>query len=350
MRKLYLSIDATQRCNRGCIHCFSMANAKGSDFTVMMAQQLVDSILREGYERIQVTITGGGEPLMNPWLPEIVETLFRGLGNRLSYLGIVTSGVLPEDGEEEDRFARLINLDFPKREKRILVTLSFNCYNPTFSRRLTHSLEMLHSARCRFIGFNVVFGYERMKETHERIIDALESLRRERGFKIRNYAVDWKDEFVKGMLASDIFLDQHWSFWKHQWLQDVAYTLNSLYYGWDKDGHCAKYLFRPVSLQKYGRGKKIGETPWEDQSASCFPWRDRLLGRRDKLHLNAKGEFFSGCDCEMHTHPKLGSVRDSLYQILERRKDFFSGFMERIIACGDNLPICELCERVNGID
>lgn len=86
-------VFATTRCNLRCRHCSGAWEASGEDLSTDMAEKLADWILAgRGVERIVIT---GGEPLLNPSLPAILDLFRTRLGSDLQ---IQTNGttITPE--------------------------------------------------------------------------------------------------------------------------------------------------------------------------------------------------------------------------------------------------------------
>lgn len=64
--------ECTQRCNFNCIHCYSSSGNKlrSGELTLKQAKSLIEELSAKGAEFLSI---GGGEPLLYPYLNEVVE-------------------------------------------------------------------------------------------------------------------------------------------------------------------------------------------------------------------------------------------------------------------------------------
>lgn len=87
-----LFVELTGRCDASCVHCYASA---GPDVVATLDRATCEAVLRDaaglGFRAVQFT---GGEPLLCPYLPELVE-LAAGLG--LTNVEIYTNGLRLDD-------------------------------------------------------------------------------------------------------------------------------------------------------------------------------------------------------------------------------------------------------------
>ncbi|MDI6778464.1 MAG: radical SAM protein [Patescibacteria group bacterium] len=143
-KHLRVVVDATSACNRGCAHCGRDCNMKNVSH---LSQQLIESLIFQieklKHSKIRLSFTGG-EPLLNPSLPEIFEFCATRLGKRLKEITLVTSGFRAEEKEEFFRMERILE---KLADNRLHVSLSFNLFSPHSTERLRDTLQFLLKKR-----------------------------------------------------------------------------------------------------------------------------------------------------------------------------------------------------------
>ncbi len=118
-RLIDIQIFITSRCDRGCRHCmFKSNNIDPIDFNPDMAELLVKRLAESNTKAI-IHLTGGGEPLMNTGLPDIVQKLCT--SPTINSCRLITSGFIANE-KEKDRLAKAISVGNGK----LSVNLSFH--------------------------------------------------------------------------------------------------------------------------------------------------------------------------------------------------------------------------------
>jgi MoaA/NifB/PqqE/SkfB family radical SAM enzyme len=129
-------IVPTARCDRGCRHCMFDATPYGESISPSILSSLPREIRRLGPGEKTICITGGGEPLLYPWLPELVSELFR---DRDNLVNLVTSGCR---NEQDTGYRALEEITSNIRGSKLQIHLSFNAFNPTSEERLRFTLPL----------------------------------------------------------------------------------------------------------------------------------------------------------------------------------------------------------------
>ncbi|GGY97210.1 hypothetical protein GCM10007388_33610 [Pseudoduganella plicata] len=89
-----LHLHPLRRCNLACAHCYASSSPHATDrLEPRAALQAIRQAARWGYRRLAIS---GGEPLLYPWLGELVD-MSAGLGMRSA---IVTNGLLAGRGDK----------------------------------------------------------------------------------------------------------------------------------------------------------------------------------------------------------------------------------------------------------
>lgn len=130
-KSLNFTVQAGDKCNRGCSHCLSSAMPSGcAEFNPEWAKRLAKESKDLGYS-ITVCITGGGEPLMSNNLYSLIYAFCKAKNCR--GMSLVTSGFLPGAESERQLFLKVLN---SRIGKHIHYCLSFNNYSKDFPVRI----------------------------------------------------------------------------------------------------------------------------------------------------------------------------------------------------------------------
>jgi organic radical activating enzyme len=255
-----LDLFPEKSCNRGCKHCGfdSSMNDPRQSLSVCDVHQLVDEIKKMN-NTFLINITGGGEPMLNNSLPQIVELLLD--ADNIAHIDLTTSGQLANDQREMRHLDEILAMD---RSKKLSVRLSFNEYNPTGTERFTNSLMRLIKSPCvKRIKVAIRFSLERIISTHEKFLDCL--------FKATEMLCD-EIEIYEGLLHpdydyhrrvvdSDFFSRYGWNEYIHAFaiaqtfLMEIPYYLTSLRYS------PKEIIVEPMFLHLVGRARYLKESP-----------------------------------------------------------------------------------------
>jgi radical SAM protein with 4Fe4S-binding SPASM domain len=90
----YLNIELTNKCGLRCVHCSSSSSFDNEDYIAPdRALELLDEGIELGAKCLSIS---GGEPLLYPYLHEIIEH-----GHSIGYnIRLYTSGIITKDGNE----------------------------------------------------------------------------------------------------------------------------------------------------------------------------------------------------------------------------------------------------------
>jgi MoaA/NifB/PqqE/SkfB family radical SAM enzyme len=89
---VHLQLSPTNKCNLSCKYCSCSKRDKDQVLSLEKAEEILDAFYDWGC--MAVTITGGGEPLLYPWIDELVEYCVDELGIKA---GMATNGILLAD-------------------------------------------------------------------------------------------------------------------------------------------------------------------------------------------------------------------------------------------------------------
>lgn len=322
-KNFYLSILATNKCNRGCKHCAASATEKGNKFVKPM---WINKLVREAKElglKVYGAISGLGEPLMHPQITKVARA-FTGL-KVCKEIKIITSGFLPDAYDEKERFRKLVGSSFSPIMR---FGFSFNLYSPTFSKRLEETFGMLIRHRgASFSDINVVCDRNNYFKTFIELHEVLACMEVDLGIEILPLKYDYSDEYFKRVLPN--FLCREYS-------EEMETEL----FG---DSLLAPYIYR-IESKKYGRKFFCMGTSMTYKAGLASRFSDDHFCRTKMhckevmedtdgfaLYMDPEGNIFPACNCVLQGL-QIGTWRTPLKELLLRKSLLRNEMMGLVIS------------------
>ncbi len=333
-RNIFIGIETTTRCNRHCRHCSFDSTEEGVDFTSRKTEKLISHIEKNNL-RSNICLSGGGEPLMNPQLPDIAKIISD--SPLTEELHLVTSGL--RNNTEEKRLEKVIqNVDHEK----FLLHLSFHIYSPGFLKRFESTVKFLLESRLNYFHIKATVGKKRpegpLDAVHKHLEDVFEKL------GIRLFIIEpgnWTC-FHTQLFSRTIYNEEFKGL-----LEDMAFWPLCWYAHFSKR---KAILVKSQALYQEGRAKKLGNLAFPyNQSYYCPTIFQKKTA---SLHLDVMGNFYPAGDCLPKTYPHMtiGTVDDKFKGVL-KRQGLLADKMLRLILTDKRMydkknNICFLCSRI----
>lgn len=336
-----ITIHTTTRCNRGCNHCASNSNMRnGIDFDCIKTEKLLKS-LEKIHLKTNFCLTGGGEPLLNENLPEIIKMISASLITKR--ITIVTSGFL-NDNKEKNRLQEIIAND---KEQKIGICTSFHSHSENYLQRFQNTLKFLIESERKYLDIKVTIG------RHDRYLhDELEGVLEK--FDFFPLLVDYKDQMHRRMeyFLCKIYDDDYFDF-----LEDSAYLLYCWYanlkregilHNWYTNAERVKIILATTQLmQPKGRAIKLPDHAFPYARPDCpIYFYD---GHGIDLRVNPNGDIYLFASC---SHPSMiiGSVDDEIRRLLRQRKIFKKEALKLLLSdkrmYEKKNSLCSLCPKI----
>ncbi len=139
----YLRISLTDRCNLRCRYCMPASGIPFRPADQLLTDGEIERLVRlavgEGLTRVRLT---GGEPLVRPGVPELVERLLQRAGARA--VALTTNGVRLRDGARALKAAGLerVNLSIPSLDPEVYAHITRGGHLATVLGGLDAALEV----------------------------------------------------------------------------------------------------------------------------------------------------------------------------------------------------------------
>jgi hypothetical protein len=340
-KNIQITFDITSYCNRGCSHCFTEASTKNpKHFTLNLLSKLIKEIKRTGYQEVNFCFTGGGEPLLNPRLVELVDFSFNHLGSRLKNLSIVTSGFLPDENRERARLAKLLQRPYISR---ISLGLSFNLFNPKIPKRFANTLSLIINSQkiLRCVAIKMSLGCHNFRDSFKALNDAFRQIERRTSTEIDPFLVP---PFFKlpGMFSSTV-----WSRKRYWDMQNRVFAWPCIYVISNGTNWLRGIEFNPSSLVMQGRAKNLKNLPlykYEFCPSVFIPgnWFS------NEISISEEGVFYPRC-CFSAKGIELGKLSTtSLPEVFRRKRQFESQILRLFLADKRMYTpqnMCEICRN-----
>jgi organic radical activating enzyme len=330
---IYISVITTDKCNRGCRHCSTMAKAtNGSHFTTEMTEKLLSKLglLRD---RVIICYTGGGEPFLNPQMLDILDLAFS--YKKLHHVQIVTSGFIKKDPEFEI-FSQLLSR---KYIQQIEFNFSFNIYNDTFPERLENTLGAFLKSRAYGANIKLVLASRGMKKTHDSLHAVFKKL------EIEPFLVNFHDKSFLYAIKSGFYNDEIINPYFYRFARGEAHLYDCLYAFRSKKYGTKVIITRPQPLICEGRAENIKDMTYG--SGKCFLFAKKV---RRSLEINEKSQWFPSCDCQTQKNMAIGNLDDDIAEILKRKKALSRKLLKIILSdkrtTRRKFHWCELCQNL----
>lgn len=331
-----ISIDGTDECvGRDCAMCSGDPKPRRTQsFTLDQAKVVVQEVskLKLG---LMTTLTGGGETLLTPDLPKIVEE-FLGY-SRTHFVAIVTSGFLPEEKVEKRNVEEIMKL---KNAEKVEFSLSFHTLGRRFNERFKNTLGyLMKQPHVRKVGVKMTYYDKTIGQTIINFQKVICELAREESpmSSVNEYGLDVSDEGVRRFLRLPI-LEKLVNHYSEKNMHIIMASLLTLPF---------KYIFRreyaskeplevwlfPQEVSLHGKGANIDikrrTQPY--QCATIFGDAPLFARHAAHLHIGFDGNYYPSCGCPYDESIRLGTVGiDPLIKVLERLVRFEFETVERM--------------------
>ena len=339
---LRIVIDATSACNRGCAHCGRDSGMKDiSHIDQPTIEALTGQLEKLKHEHIRLSFTGG-EPLLNPFLPEYIQHCSAVLKKRLKEVSVVTSGFLPEAVDEDACLQKIIE---GYDSECLHISLSFSLFLPRAKERLCQTLQFLLKSgrRIGFLSINLCSSRENFWQTYEQLFEALNCVEIMAATPMHEILVQtWNP-----MFRIRDFSNKIWSPAKLDRLNEKSYSLPCHMLLDMKQAKQTKLVISPFSFSRDGRARKLNDRPWGGRGCSfLFSFYDTC---REEIHLSTDGSLYPDCGCLCAPELKIGNITDDLRMSL-KIKEVLSSVLFRRILSNKNIfsshTMCEACRSI----
>lgn len=332
-----VTIAPTNYCDRGCAHCMCDSTASGEAIRPTIARLLPLELSMMKGEKI-LTISGGGEPVLWPWLPELVWELTGDWRNR--DIVIVTSGCRDECDSGYRTMMRLGSI----RCRRISPNISFTPYNKSSEERLRFSLPILQKIS-GFVAIKVTADFAQSSVTQEvlRVLD-------EMGYELKMLTADlhYSDRIFRSMRRKKLVEEE----------VDYAYhylTRPTIIEEEYRKGHeLDSIMISPQTLTIRGRGRSLykgGEGLLEASQFTHVPSKCSEFRKDEKetLLIDARGGIYPCCGGLYGVDwMKLGELgKDRLWRALGRKPEVMQEALRRFLTYPAGLEenLCDMCRQ-----
>jgi len=344
-RNLVVTADATSACDRGCSHCAFRSNmGEPMHLKIEAADKLVSQInnLEYGEQRIDLCFTGGGEPLLNPHLSDIVQLCLDKLGKKTNWIQIVTSGFTSESEDEKKTIEKILEMD---NAEAIHFCISFHAFSAKAVRRLVDTLSLLiEKGRTALVSINLCSSRENFHKTYRTLYTCLAEAEERTDSTIYHLLVEtWDRKF-----GWQGYTQKTWSAKTFHRISANSFGIPCHLIIDREDQNEMRLVISPFSMIKHGRARDIVGSPWHGRGCPfIFSSRYRYS---NAIHLSADGSLFPTCDCMCAPPLKLGDIAtDDLNRILQKRRSLSVTLLRKILL--DTTPftshtICETCQKI----
>lgn len=275
------TVFPTERCNRGCKHCFTRSTEEGNTIAPKTLKQWARKVAKLDWP-VEVTLTGFGEPILYPWLPELV-TLLLSNPNQPIQMTLVTSGCLNQNDTGFEVLEELVLHADP----RLRFNLSFSTYNSSLAERLRFTIPLISEVGSRLL---IQFTWDIYDQVTPLQLDKLLG---ELGYQLRLSKVRPQASFT--VLDHALRrVPEDWESGKE------AFGLYLSYFGIreyvNEEGNVV--IVRPQTLGIEGRAADnnlniLDDEPSIAQGPCCHLWPD------ETLYIGAEG-FYLPCPAQHH--------------------------------------------------
>jgi len=316
-------IETTKKCNRGCRHC--MADSKPDTeqhLTVEMGRTLLKKIhllVEITGQPMPVCFTGGGEPFLNPYFPELFEIFAS--SEDVDFIPTVTSGFAKKDAES----VQLEGVIHSKYAAKFRPAISYHKY-ANFNERLKNTLAILMETEVE-VAIKVTYSYTNFIETFRDLHVILEE------FGLKPFLLP-----TAGFSDDKFFKKKDPSEKDRKVIKYFAYSTSGTYFSsrYDKE---IQVRYQPLVHQ--GRAKKLKDKIFVLKSC-------RILkeGKIDRLYLDCEGNWYLCCGNPV-PGLRIGKLEDDLTEIFQRASQRARVLSLAKFLCEDiSIDICSLCARM----
>lgn len=342
MKYIELSISATTFCDRGCTHCISMADTKNPVHFSLASMEKILSQVRD-YKRVRVVFTGGGEPLFNPKIVELLDLCHVFLGKRLSQIYFITSGFSSEEEVLTKRFLEIVEKRYAPKIK---LAVSFSLFEKHFPDRLKNTFIYLarYGKEIRQRKIRMCLGRENFGRTYRALAHVLNEVEVQTGTYIREFLVDTTSSFFE----PEFFLRERWSEqWENSMTQEAMLNKHLVIMQNIREKYSRALFIKPFSVEKFGRAVGIRETSLFSEHPSCpfIFWEPAT--DREIITLSAGGLFVPEVRCTYSGKMGFGKVGEiTLAEHFRRRESLRQGLLKHMLC--DSRPynlrqVCKIC-------
>jgi len=316
--------------------------------TKLLAEELAD------YDKIEISITGGGEPLLSPYLASNVKYLRKKLGRRFHF-NVVTSGFLPKEKFEKRQLGALLK-KFSKGEI-FIPALSFNLFSPSFPERLRNTLCFIaENSKLRRVAIKLCSSTDILMDTYEKLDDVFSKMHRENEAWIHPVlAYSYPDpphDKPLPVIADDFFTTTIWSEHRHEVLEGSAHLYPSIYHMYACDYRRALSLeVKPFLIRRYGRARQNIHKDYAPKIHRCQILNDfGYPPKLDVMDISFDGHYIPDCKCPRDHSTSLGQLgKVSLQEALRRKNEFMQkmpGYLLMDRRNFDPLDLCTMCQQL----
>lgn len=328
MEMLELNIYATTGCDTGCGHCSQNSSMQNQvHFTPELAEKLISDLDKKNQEVVFI-ITGGGEPLLNPYIVEILDIFIQYDGTDTIHL--ITSGFLEKEVLRKKRLGEIIGLN--KSKEKLIIHQSFNLYHPSFSERLQNMTSFMLENRLQSSVFTeTCISIENAEDTLSTEKSILKALALKNGYSF--YALPINQVLGESKFPLDSSAPIR--FETLCFLYTKAYLSNTYYVIKKPSGGEGLVVFSmPKPLEKSGRGKYLPDSGLA--RVVCTPMLD---SDDSSLIIAPDGSVYPDCGCYPEELMRLGKLGvDNIFDMIDKKLEFSSQIFRRFLA---NKKLCQ---------
>jgi len=329
-KQIHINIDVTNKCDRNCIHCASNSDLKNPiDISCEKVERLLKEIRRIN-STVFLSLTGGGEPLMNEQLPDIVKMVYNFQGTKK--FSLVTSGFLDNDIEKKRLKKTVKNAPDYKKFK---FCLSLHSFNSKAMERFEETFKFLLDSGPK--NFCVKTTVAPSDDIHSRLEKLFEK------YKVYPFSIghDVWQRFKTRVFTKKVYDED----FENDSLVGFAHLFDYWYVCPDKK---KLILVSTQFLSPQGRAKNLKCKMFSMHRACSAIFRERLTD----FHIDSNSSYFpSGyCNTKTYPHMTIGTLDEKIERIIDKRRIFVKNMLGLIISdkrlYDRKNDLCSLCSKI----
>lgn len=324
---MLIDLDVTNVCNRGCKICQDNSDVNNPiHFTRGDTKRLLRQVRKIGIPTAFI-LAGGGEPLLNPKLPEIVKMISD--FDQTCWISLFTSGFL-NDETEKIRLRRTIQ---NANKKKFTLCLSLHAFNKNYAQRFEETYKFALETRLMFLRIMATstIDLENFK--------LLEEVLKKQGLKPLLVHEDIWSAWRKDCFLVPIYDEEY-----EEKLTAISHFSNCYYSIPDMGSLILSFNF----LTSEGKARNSNYKTIPPPPCTTLLDREKI----PHLRIDSAGNYFPHpcCNPKEYPHMAIGTLKDNIQDILEKKR-IISQTMLGSIICDKRIPeqrkdLCSLCSKI----